>query len=502
MDAALSNSYLISKHLLACRLREQRLLDHKTQQEVNKRLTKILAGYKFKKKADVSGVHSIVKAGVSALETAEPGDVALNIESLEIIANAYDMHRLLLDPLISRRENVNCIVQRKVDFVEVSAIPGATTEGVKSHYRYPRARLNGTENTAIVWLGLEGSTSTQGNADEVAHSDTHSHGGNELMWVLSGTVEVRLDDSGLRTKLDEGEFIHFYAEQAHSAWKVAEMTAGAEVLIIRFYPSSASSRHQLATAISKDPQTWSTYLKSRVRTEFQSVVGLEHTSPQASKRTAAPTDPVGDSYGLGRLLQLIASEKFRGKGESFTLSSLAKKAQRSSGEGTDLNRSRIDRLHHGQAGVMARELRGIAQLYEVEPFLLYDYLFPARRTAIVVRGGTLPSSEEGDWRQLPDEYLSSGNVRYYVPTRRLADSDTSIAIVELSARECTPRNRHPGHEVLIPLAGSIRIQFGDGDGFELRHDRDRFAQFDSSLAHRVVNDGVDDARFVVVRFYE
>ena len=151
------------------------------------------------------------------------------------------------------------------------------------------------------------------------------------------------------------------------------------------------------------------------------------------------------------------------------------------------------------------DLELLALVYGVEPFLLYDYLHPALRPAIAVRHGLNPSGDEGsaDWDELPATYLRERGVRYFIPRRRLADSDTSIAIVELDPAKSTPPNRHPGHEILVPLEGRLRIKFGEGEGYILDETLHRFAQFDSNLEHQVINDSTTDhARFLVVRLYE
>src|SRR5207253_2671670 len=71
--------------------------------------------------------------------------------------------------------------------------------------------------------------------DPQGSSDAHRHGGDELLFVLhGGPVEVRLQDGGEKFRLERGDYLHFYAEQSHSAHNIST-TDKAEVLVIRFY---------------------------------------------------------------------------------------------------------------------------------------------------------------------------------------------------------------------------------------------------------------------------
>jgi quercetin dioxygenase-like cupin family protein len=519
------------RRALSRRLRDWRKLERKSLEDVQNELEKIFHVVESQDQTRwiLKQVHEELREhGVAWLERDDPVFIDLSIASLEVIAYAYGIHPLLLDPLLAVDVQVDCVVQGCTDFVEVSQLEGATSYGYRAHYSFPTSRLSGMDNAAIVWLQL----------DPGGYSDVHHHGGTEFIWAKKGTIEVRFPDSGLWTPLNEGDFAHYYAEQTHGAWSVKECGESAEVFIIRFDPSVASgSRHQLVTNVRGEK--WTRDIKARVVAELQALlvpspiprpaanedrelslasdytVGLgsllqriasQRSNSQSHGRSTS--DFIGDRFGLGRLLQLLASEGFRGQGNALSLGDLANRAKGTSEQGTQedrYSRSKLDRIQHGQAPVSLVDLEHLARLYEVEPFLLYDYLHPALRPAIAVRHGLHPSNDEAeeDWSELPASYLREQGVRYFIPKRRLADSDTSISIVELERAMSTPQNRHPGFEILVPLKGRLRIKFGGGDGYVLDEREHRFAQFDSSRVHQVTNDSaIDTARFLVVRFYE
>jgi quercetin dioxygenase-like cupin family protein len=334
--------------------------------------------------------------------------------------------------------------------------------------------LKGTEEAVVVHLDL----------DPGGHSTTHAHSGDELMFVVEGTVEVRLEDSGLWTRLDRGDYVHFYAEQQHSAWNTSANPA--RLFIIRFYQLEATgTRFEYLKALgAKRP---SANLIARVVKEVKAAL-----APFDLRAGRNPVPEVSDRFGLARLLQLLCSDEFRGADNGLSLKALARRA---ADRHLGYSPSWFDRLRHGQAPVRADELPALAEkVYEVEPLLLYDFLFPVHRNAIVVR-------QPRDFRPVPDDLVRSPGVRYEVPCRRLADSDLAIARLRLAPGAGTPVNRHPGHELLLPLAGVCEVRFGEVRA-RLDPGQHRYAHYHSRRDHQVVNVGDRPAEHLVLRFHE
>ena len=162
----------IYRRELSRRLRDWRRLVRKTVQDVQSELDKILQiiGAREHTEPFVELIHEELREkgkGVEWLERDDPVDINLSIASLEIIACAYGIHRLLLDPLLAPLLQVDCVVQGRNDFVEVSQLEGATSYGWNAHYLFPTSRLSGMDNAAIVWLkldpgGFPTSTTTKG----------------------------------------------------------------------------------------------------------------------------------------------------------------------------------------------------------------------------------------------------------------------------------------------------------------------------------------------------
>lgn len=449
----------ISLRELARLLHAFRIRQEETQQQVETRLDPTLKQR---------------YGGVPGLEEGGSGLDRLSHRDLERIAEAYRIPKLMLDPLLSERSEEICLVERFDQSIAVGGSAGAEQYGRGTHYRVPARKLKHTEEVAIVHLEIAPG----------GHSDTHAHVGDELILVLDGTVEVRLANSGLWTHLNKGDYIHFYAEQQHSAWNTS--TKPVQLFIIRFYQlESSGTRFELLQALSAGNP--SANLITRVVTEVKAA--LMPFDMRANRNEAAE---VLDRFGLGRLLLLICPEEFRGSGNGLSLKALAKRA---ADHQLRYKQSWFDRLHHGQAAVRAEELPTLAKvIYEVEPLLSYDFVFPALRNAVVVR-------QPDDLRLLPENFVPSQDVRYRVPCRRLADSDLAIAMLELAPGAGTPVNRHPGHELLLPLEGVIEVRIG-GMGARLDAAEHLYAHYHSRLDHCVVNVGDQWAKQLVLRFYE
>src|ERR1019366_1397244 len=232
------------------------------------------------------------------------------------------------------------------------------------------------------------------------------------------------------TGLDAGDYIHFYAEQVHSAWNTA--LEEAEILVIRFYQLGVSgTRYTLIDELS------SKRLSDRAVAEV-----IAALSPLGIR--AQENQGVSDRIGFGRLLRLLCDHLHERRGVQHSLTRLAKRAKKL---GCPFSRAKFSRVLNGETAVSVTELEQLARVFEAEPLLFFDFTFSAFRDAIVVRS---PS----DYSVMPTTFLRYQGATYSVPHRRLAFSDISIALLELqSPAGETPTNSHPGHELLVPIEG-------------------------------------------------
>jgi uncharacterized RmlC-like cupin family protein len=170
-----------------------------------------------------------------------------------------------------------------------------------------------------------------------------------------------------------------------------------------------------------------------------------------------------------------------------------------------ISRARFDRIHHGLSPVSQDELLVLAKIYEVEPLLLFDFVCPALRSAVAVRSRPdrdVKALSDTDMRRLPEEFLQSPNAVYTIPCRRLAETDVALAFLFLRPGAQSPVNRHPGHEVILPLKGEVRVRFPGGVDARVSAAQGEFAHFGSFRDHWVENASTEDAEVFVVRVHE
>jgi quercetin dioxygenase-like cupin family protein len=341
-------------------------------------------------------------------------------------------------------------------------------------YFCPEHRLLGTEDIATVLVTLRAGNKTM----------WHQHPGDELLFVLNGTINVQLLDTGVRTELHRGDFIHFYAEQKHSASSTGGSDATA--LVIRFLQlESIGTRYALHSKVTSTGVKAKDFT-SRVRRGFaETLIPFDLTSNNENEERM-----VIDRLGLGRLLQTAA------KAKGFSPADLLKRAKN---QGLNCDKNRIIHTQQGQGPVKRSQLIALATLYDIYPVTLYDYLNPVYGTAIQVSNPEQPSGVE-DWDSVPDEFVKTRGVKYMVPKRRLAYSDMSISIVQISPGSATIGNKHPGHELLLPISGNVQIEIGDRS-YELRYDSHLYGHFCSGESHRVKNVDSTEAKMLVIRFY-
>jgi quercetin dioxygenase-like cupin family protein len=465
----------VNRGELARLLRVYRERRNDTVGEVQARLQAVLE----QKRGNGPCASRLAGLGVTALEDTHPGRdarIELLLGDLALLAEVYVLPRLILDSLLSEQTEATCVAVRAKNLIAPARLDGAMYQGVRTCYRAPAVKLANTEETAFVHLRV----------DPGGHSDSHAHPGDEFLFVLEGEIEIRLEASGLRTVLGKDDYLHFYSEQKHSAWNHGAKPA--EVFIVRYYQlESSGTRSEFLRELGAESNKPSRNLLDRVRAEMTAAVAPFPMAEDCS----APRE-VTDSFGLGRLLRLICSAAFQKNGRDLSLPSLVARAGQ---RGLDYNKTRFHRIHHGLSVPPAGELEALARhVYEVEPMLLYDFLFPTVRQAVAVRRAE-------DWVTIPEALVAGTGVKYEVPSRRLAETDISITSLQLAPGGRTPLNRHPGHELILPLEGSMVVGFGDTETM-IRSGEHLYAHYFSRQEHSVANPGNGPARALVLRFYE
>jgi quercetin dioxygenase-like cupin family protein len=433
---------------------------------------------------------TLQKRGVDALEEGGEGSVDLTYRDCEFLASIYGVHRLLLDPVLAIPSDDACYVGCFGDFLSVGD-PSTGGFARLATYGIPDRILVDTENVSIVSLRIEPG----------GRSDSHWHAGDELMFVRSGSVDVLLRSSGLRARLHEWDYVHFYAEQEHCAYNATDLPA--DLFILRFRP--VGRRFELLRELhARRPKP--PYVSRAVRELLATVAPYPDRERLSVSDDSREGDGlVVDRYGLGRLLQLVCTEGYCRDENPPTLDELARRAEAlGQDKASRLNRARLHRLHHGLSPVSEAELLQLAAIYDIKPMLLYDYLSPVVRNAIAVRHRgerQLSPDDAGDMCPVPAPYVRDSQAVYRVPCRRLADSDLAIAATELPKGASTPENRHPGHEILLPLVGIVELRFGT-TLTRINAARGEFAHFHSHRRHWLLNVGDGPAHVLVIRIYE
>ncbi len=424
-----------------------------------------------------------VKRGPEALEDGCDGCLKFTSDDCLFVAHGYGVHRPLLDGLFSAPSEEVCLLQQLGTFLTTDD-PSDPAYGKGISYAIPSHRLADACGTSFVRVQIEPGGS----------SDIHSHCGDELLFVRDGSVDLLLRGCGLRTRLNKWDYIHFYAEQEHCVFNSTKEWV--DLLVLRMRTSGL--RFELFHGLrAKQPKP---RIVSRATRELLATVAPYPIAGDRldSRSTPDPPEQIADRFSLSRLLRLLCSPDYREDGFALTLDQLATR-----GAEHEFNRARFHRLHHSMAPVTPSDLLKLAAIYEVEPVLFYEYLFPVVRNAVAVRNLSdpqLPSRGLSDMRAVPPEYLPGSNATYLVPCRRLADTEVTVAALTLPPGGFTPETRHPGYEILLPLEGQVALKFGHTvTNVDARHTA--FAHFRSTQRHYLENPGDEPARIVIIRTY-
>jgi quercetin dioxygenase-like cupin family protein len=455
-----------TKRVVAQRLSEQ-LEDHKNEPEWQE-----FCGLVYLKEGKVS---------VTKLESPSLVEEVIKIPSLEPLEKAYKVPQLMFNTLLSIPVKGFYRAFRGLnDFKQIQGKGDSLCR-----YCIPEKVLRGVDNILPIYLILKPGGETP----------DHQHSGDEILYVEKGMVEVYMKNTGLRITLKEDDFIHFDAGQLHGA----ENNSGeeAKILIIRFLTLPSGPRLDIyKEALSKKP---SPKVVQRIIEEMR----ISAWPPEGSE-TEEPKE-VQDRCGLGHFLQLsclghiLDRDRYileRSK-KTRTFDDLLKKAQylnkQPGKEVINYSRSRLVRLHNGDTNVKTEELPRIAEIHEIHPVLLYNFLSAAYQYIIGV------CKEKPSWRTVPSEFDICKGVQYKVPRQRLAFSDVSIALVELEEGTSVPENQHQGYEFLKVLEGEVTVELENFQYPPIK--KDECAYYLSYISHKVHNSGTGYATVLAFRFF-
>ena len=338
--------------------------------------------------------------------------------------------------------------------------------GRDRNYKIPVKRLSGAD-ASFVRLILNGRGA----------SANHEHPGDELMLVIDGQIEVRFDGSGVRTSMNSGDIIHFYAEQRHQVLNLGAKRA--EIFIVRFYqcglPRSTDTRQDVWRAV----DTLLTGAAAATQTDQSPAPKIQlwnHARRwiRESIPHYASTAPSRDHLGLSRFLQEWQRLKPNGLESVSALKALG-----------DVSPEILARYEWKELVELLSQLTGIGH------YLLEGFACPSIPNVVFIR--------HNDYR-VHEAHGAGGGVSYHLPIRNLSCSDISIAQVTLAPTSEGPMNAHPGLEAILCLQGTLLVI---DDGVPQTEVGPRgLCHFDSSLTHRVANTSPTNAAvFLVIRFY-
>ena len=282
------------------------------------------------------------------------------------------------------------------------------------------------------------------------------------MLCLAGEVRVGMENSSSDSVLKKGDYIHFYAEQVHSAIN-NHPNKTAKLFIIRFYQMAGP--------------------KTRPEPKFKF------------------DDAVKDWMDLGRFAKQIREMR------QESLRDLADRHRQVYSK--DRRRAVSDLVEAYQSLEQGDPSRFVdmpfdrlAKVYKLPQVLLENYRYPAFKDTIVVRGLFEEDQQKmvanSDWRPA----MAEGGVQpgYLVPSRNLLLSDTTIAVLNLEPGGTTPKNQHPGFELALTVRGAATVCFDDKVELSASESRSEFVHYASDRTHEVCNRSQEPCRVLVIRF--
>ena len=317
-----------------------------------------------------------IRATARFLEDLENLDISEvhRLTDLHVLADAYEMPRLMLDFLISRPERQKPIIVECLSQFNIVEHSDGHAYGQNARYSIPPNRLAGTTDvsTGVAFACVE--LEPYGGI-----SDEHSHQGDELMLILQGTVEVELKGMNTTQRLSEGSYIHFYAEQRHSVRNVSSTVA--VIFVVRCYDfDDTTMRLPILNAIrvaqfTKDRGP----AGSAQKVDKGSRTGLALLKQEIDFSTIR-TESDADCANYAALGLYLADLMDSYAWSMDNISSVA--ASLGCPRLTDVIRQLVQ---IGEVGPLTSDdLNGIANVFSIPAILLAGFLFPAAPHCVVV----------------------------------------------------------------------------------------------------------------------
>lgn len=466
------------------------------------------------------------KSRLAHLEKTGKRATEVSLGELRRVADAYGIHWLLMDPLLAeptetchvqtvsemavateRKDTDNVMVSREhlssmlkffraladEKLADVATRFEALTNGEEraygdGTYKNPPKYLASVEGVAVALVELppmRGQPKQYRDwSDHKSRSDWHRHPGEEICVILEGSVVLSVEGPTEDATLGRFDMAHYYAEQMHGLRNVGKKTA--RVFIIRLLPLGSrleyrSPRYSLKEALRSD--TWDEAVRGRSRSVITGAI-----FPHEGENDKV----VGDSCGLGRLLELASVPLLRQRSVNWTKLAAA----------LNVPRTQLYSVRWGKVRLNVEDLARWAEVFRIHWMLAYVFVPSVHSPTLVLRNCECSASQR-EWMAIPREVVSSPDVDYYYPRYRLAESPVSIAIIHLKEDGAVaPDNEHPGHEFVVVLEGEVDLILAGEAPARISADKHLFGHFESNRNHRIRNVGGCEARVLIVRIFE
>jgi quercetin dioxygenase-like cupin family protein len=401
----------------------------------------------------------------------------LSLTEMRNLCRRLRISPILLDSLIASDFDGDCMTLRLSNFM-VSA-SDEESHGREARYAFQPSRYPHSGAHSILLQLAPG-----------GRSDAHYHSGDEIVVPLSGNIEVRLHESGLRTAVAQGEAMHFRAGQVHSLVNLSRAQP-AFIFVVRIYSPPWCESRPVGREL----------MRKEIGAAFEEGRPLESWAKgwilDALVRKPSP-DGLGtrirDQRGLARLVRLLGKPTQRAEQEFLSSVSIWLRKQPSSSPQTF--EEFLDQMETKDLTLPAAFLDDIRDLYgDVYYPLLLHFLSPAVSDAVVFR-----PNDHLDVAPLQTTTFAPDGVEHTLCARNLSCSDVFISRLLIQPGRGTEIYRHPGYELLVPLAGDANIQFeASGASGRISSDQRLFVQCVSSSFHRVSNPTESVAELLVIR---
>lgn len=400
------------------------------------------------------------------------GDIA-NDQRMDLLG-AYGVGEVMVAPLVARPGASIAISHRLADFTDCGVAAGRLAS-----YRFPWNCL-ASGNAFFVQLILE----------RKGLSDQHSHPGLEFMVCIRGDVEIRMHSSGIRCRMQRGDYVHFLSDQEHS---VVNLGRGrAKLLIMRFMDQEGGPTMRVRAFAEDFTRKLAHPDRKGAKTMY-----VQEVRPWIRQMVSGPGGALNvgdwrlrDPVGLARYIEALATRT----PARFSTRALASHAAKL---GYAMTRDYFAKIRRAEApeDLCAASLEMIARVLDVRPPLLAHFLAPRAPYFALVR-------REVDWVDIPAQLGDSQGGVYTMPRYNLADSDCSIATLRLDCGRTSMSNAHPGYEVAIPMNGRGVVEFPDANqqGYVLDAKNEVFVHYRSDELHQIRNTGDETLELLVLRF--